>query len=92
MLEDGWSTEGAQEFPFGVVIVNNTTIASVIEHADAFYIGGSVPGQSHRIHEPIVTMTLPFQDHQSPVGHGHFDWSSPGLMCLILRTSIPPLL
>jgi hypothetical protein len=31
---------GAQEFPFGVVIVNNTTVARVLGDSEVLYIGG----------------------------------------------------
>ena len=41
MIEQSWSTEGAQEFPFGVVIVNKTTIDDILNDSSVVYIGGS---------------------------------------------------
>jgi hypothetical protein len=41
VLEDSWSTEGAQEFPFGVVVVNSTTIHDTLNASCVFYVGGS---------------------------------------------------
>ena len=45
VLERGWSTDGAQEFPFGVVIVSNETISQKLNESSVFYIGGSSSGQ-----------------------------------------------
>ncbi|RDE13014.1 MAG: hypothetical protein C4K47_06950 [Candidatus Thorarchaeota archaeon] len=42
VLENSWSTGGAQEFPFGVVVVNGTTIDGVLGDSKVVYIGGSV--------------------------------------------------
>ncbi|RDE13017.1 MAG: hypothetical protein C4K47_06965 [Candidatus Thorarchaeota archaeon] len=41
VLENSWSTEGAQEFPLGVVVVNDTTIDSILNDSNIVYIGGS---------------------------------------------------
>jgi len=40
VLEDEWSKKGAQEFPFGVVVVDEGTIASVLSESSVFYVGG----------------------------------------------------
>ncbi len=45
VLEIDWSTSGAQEFPFGVVIVEKDTLDSALEEASMFYIGGPLDGQ-----------------------------------------------
>ncbi len=44
-LETDWSTSGAQEFPFGVVIVEKDTIESTLEEASVFFIGGPLDEQ-----------------------------------------------
>jgi len=41
VLEDSWSTKGAQEFPFGMVIVNETVVANSLRDLNVFYLGGS---------------------------------------------------
>jgi hypothetical protein len=43
VLEQSWSTKGAQEFPFGVVVVSNETISQKLNESSVMYIGGS-PG------------------------------------------------
>lgn len=43
VLEDSWSTKGAQEFPLGIAVVGNGTIAQTLSSSDVFYVGGS-PG------------------------------------------------
>ncbi len=40
VLEEQWSTNGAQEFPFGVVIVDEDVIADVMSSSSVLYIGG----------------------------------------------------
>jgi len=35
-----WSTEGAQEFPFGVVVVDRAIIDDVLFESSVFYAGG----------------------------------------------------
>jgi hypothetical protein len=40
VLENSWSTKGAQEFPLGVVIVNSTSIGSVLDETSVVYVGG----------------------------------------------------
>ncbi len=40
VLEGSWSTVGAQEFPFGVVLVKNGTIAQTLNESSVLYIGG----------------------------------------------------
>jgi len=40
VLENSWSTKGVQEFPFGVVVVNETVIASLLGSSNVFYAGG----------------------------------------------------
>ena len=45
VLETAWNTSGAQEFPFGVVIVSNETISQKLNESSVVYIGGPVGGQ-----------------------------------------------
>jgi hypothetical protein len=45
VLEQQWTKKGAQEFPFGVVIVKNETIKTTLNESSVFYIGGSLDGQ-----------------------------------------------
>jgi hypothetical protein len=45
VLEQQWTKKGAQEFPFGVVIVKNETITTTLNESSVVYIGGSVGGQ-----------------------------------------------
>jgi hypothetical protein len=45
VLEQSWSTEGAQEFPFGIVIVSNETISQKLNSSSVFYVGGPSEGQ-----------------------------------------------
>jgi hypothetical protein len=45
VLERAWSTDGAQEFPFGVVVISNETISQKLNESSIMYIGGSVGGQ-----------------------------------------------
>ena len=40
VIETDWSTSGAQEFPFGVVVVGNETIRQVLSESNVFYVGG----------------------------------------------------
>ena len=40
VLDDSWSTKGAQEFPFGIVMVNSTTIHNILNDSNVFYVGG----------------------------------------------------
>ncbi len=40
VLERSWSTDGAQEFPFGVVIVDDAKLDNVLNGSTVFYIGG----------------------------------------------------
>jgi len=44
VLEHSWSSKGAQEFPFGVV-VSNEAISQKLSESSIMYIGGSVGGQ-----------------------------------------------
>lgn len=44
-LERDWSTSGAQEFPFGTVVVPDEKISSAIEPSDVVYVGGPIGGQ-----------------------------------------------
>jgi len=43
--ERSGSTDGAQEFPFGVVIISNETISQKLNSSSVVYIGGSVDEQ-----------------------------------------------
>ena len=45
VLETDWNTSGAQEFPFGVVIVSNETISQKLNESSVFYVGGPLDGQ-----------------------------------------------
>ncbi len=45
MLERSWSTNGALEFPFGVVIVSNETISQKLNESSVLYIGGPTDSQ-----------------------------------------------
>jgi hypothetical protein len=40
VLERSWSSRGAQEFPFGVVVVSNETISQKLNESSVLYIGG----------------------------------------------------
>ena len=40
VLETDWNSTGAQEFPFGVVIVSNETISQRLNESSVFYVGG----------------------------------------------------
>jgi len=40
VFESDWSTKGAQEFPFGVVVVSNETISQKLNESSVFYVGG----------------------------------------------------
>ena len=39
VLEEQWSTNGAQEFPFGVVVVDQETIDELLAETSVFYVG-----------------------------------------------------
>jgi hypothetical protein len=41
VLETDWNTSGAQEFPFGVVVVYSDRIASTLNESNVFYVGGA---------------------------------------------------
>jgi hypothetical protein len=45
VLEMDWSTSGAQEFPFGVVVVEKDIIESAMEEASVLFVGGPLDGQ-----------------------------------------------
>jgi hypothetical protein len=45
VLKLDWSTAGAQEFPFGVVVVDDHTITQAMNSSCVVYIGGPVAGQ-----------------------------------------------
>ena len=45
VLERDWNTTGAQEFPFGVVVVSNETVSQKLNASSVFYVGGPVVGQ-----------------------------------------------
>jgi len=45
VLEQQWTKKGAQEFPFGVVIVKNETITTTLNESSVFYVGGSLDSQ-----------------------------------------------
>jgi len=45
VLETSWNESGAQEFPFGVVIVDSSRIASALNESSIFYVGGPLDSQ-----------------------------------------------
>jgi len=45
VLEGQWTTNGAQEFPFGVVVVDGTMIAETLKDNNVVYIGGPSENQ-----------------------------------------------
>ncbi|HEX9908643.1 MAG TPA: hypothetical protein VGB78_09315 [Thermoplasmata archaeon] len=45
VLEIDQSTSGAQEFPFGVVVIGSDKIASTLNESCVFYVGGPLDGQ-----------------------------------------------
>jgi hypothetical protein len=45
VLETAWNSTGAQEFPFGVVIVSNETISQKLNESSIMYIGGPLGEQ-----------------------------------------------
>jgi hypothetical protein len=45
VLETDWNSTGAQEFPFGVVIVSNETISQTLNESSVVYIDGPAGGQ-----------------------------------------------
>lgn len=45
VLERSWSTDGAQEFPFGVVVIGSDKIASTLNESCVFFVGGPLDGQ-----------------------------------------------
>ena len=42
VLEDQWSTKGAQEFPLGVVVIDGQKIKDALSESSVVYIGGSL--------------------------------------------------
>jgi len=44
-LEQDRSTTGAQEFPFGIVVVSNETISQKLNSSSVFYVGGPLDDQ-----------------------------------------------
>jgi hypothetical protein len=49
VLENSWSTKGAQEFPLGVVIVNSTSIGSVLDDTSVVYVGGPTENRVYAV-------------------------------------------
>jgi len=45
VVEESWTTTGAQEFPFGTVVLEDETLSAFEEEASVLYVGGSVDGQ-----------------------------------------------
>ena len=45
VIEEQWSTNGAQEFPFGVVVVEQAKIATVLDDGGVVFVGGAVENQ-----------------------------------------------
>ncbi|MEW5748777.1 MAG: hypothetical protein AB1793_08370 [Candidatus Thermoplasmatota archaeon] len=45
VLEESWISDGAQEFPFGVVVVEPDRILSVLESSSVAYVGGPAEDQ-----------------------------------------------
>jgi hypothetical protein len=42
VLETSWNESGAQEFPFGVVVVDSSKITHALNESSVFYVGGPV--------------------------------------------------
>jgi hypothetical protein len=45
VIEEGWATDGAQEFPFGTVVLSDETLSAFEEEASVLYVGGSAGDQ-----------------------------------------------
>jgi len=45
VLEQDWSTTGAQESPFGVVVVLDETVSQKLNSSSVFYVGGPLDSQ-----------------------------------------------
>jgi hypothetical protein len=45
VLETDWNSTGAQEFPFGIVVVPYETIRAQLNSSDVSYVGGPLGGQ-----------------------------------------------
>jgi hypothetical protein len=45
VVEGSWSTTGAQEFPFGTVVLSDETLSAFEEEASVLYVGGSAGDQ-----------------------------------------------
>jgi hypothetical protein len=45
VLEADWNSTGAQEFPFGVVVVDTSRITHALNESSVFYIGGPMENQ-----------------------------------------------
>jgi hypothetical protein len=45
VLETDWNTSGAQEFPFGVVVVDSDRIIAALNESSVFYVGGPPDNQ-----------------------------------------------
>ena len=45
VLETDWNTSGAQEFPFGVVVVDSDRIIAALNDSSVFFVGG--PAENH---------------------------------------------
>ena len=47
VVEQSWSTKGAQEFPFGTVVVDGSKLSSIMNETSVLYLGG--PSGEHLI-------------------------------------------
>ncbi len=45
VIEESWATDGAQEFPFGTVVLSDETLSAFEEEASVLYVGGSAGDQ-----------------------------------------------
>ena len=45
VLETDWNSTGAQEFPFGVVVVGSSKISASLNESSVFYVGGPLDDQ-----------------------------------------------
>ncbi len=45
VFETDWNTSGAQEFPFGVVLVDSAKTAGALNESSVFYVGGPMENQ-----------------------------------------------
>ena len=52
VIEESWTTTGAQEFPFGTVVLEEDTLDSFKEEGSVLYVGGSAGDQLSLVRTP----------------------------------------